>query len=731
MSRIDYITEQKLAITFAKRMGFGQYCVSSDGVFISCDEKAKKIFGIPESEKDLSKYSITNLYIDPEERDLHLMKLFENRNQPLLSTLNLRINNKDTLLFDICWLDEFDDTTRDFPGFIALIEEGTIFPQIFHNFPYGLYEVDNKNIIVRANKKIAEIFKFKDETEVIGKSMNSLYGNSSEFNKFIDKIKVNGFAHQVLKLKDSQNNELEIECFSRKIDNKLIARWGVMVDVTWSERYFRALDSMPTGYYTIEKNKFTQCNIEFAKIMGFKDKQDAINKCPDDYFLNPDEKEKYLKSLYNEEKKGLPLRDYRLILINNEKKLITVSIDAKVIRDDQNKLIGRQGTMRDITETVKLEERVVEAEQNLLRTTADINKLIHTFLHPVLKYGGNAELMKQTTEILKHSFPIEVHPGSNSVRLGERLMRKLVQAKNNLPDINENLSNVSKDDNLILTLKFRLNEIINNFDYNLRHEKSPILLKGSINDAAMLTLDVINKSNYFSNRRIKKFIGPDLLELLQGILFDYLIRGGHLLSSEIEVMKREIESLRGYIGFRKARKPYFVVYDLGTILEENIERFTPILFEENMRIDFKRSGNLTAEISPHDIDRVISNILFNAQKYSSKGNNQRFIKIRARELGNLGKIEFSVENFGIPIKKEEIAEGKIWLTGYRGELALLTDRDGTGIGLADVKDTIEAHGGEVNIKSEPVITETNSTQYKVPYRTIITIILPKKRKTGA
>jgi signal transduction histidine kinase len=90
-------------------------------------------------------------------------------------------------------------------------------------------------------------------------------------------------------------------------------------------------------------------------------------------------------------------------------------------------------------------------------------------------------------------------------------------------------------------------------------------------------------------------------------------------------------------------------------------------------------------------------------------------------------VEFSISSYGIPIRKEEIESGSIWKFCFRSELAYATDRDGTGVGLADAKEVIEKHQGEISIKSEPVRDDGDPPQYKVPYLTTVTIRIPRKR----
>ena len=400
-------------------------------------------------------------------------------------------------------------------------------------------------------------------------------------------------------------------------------------------------------------------------------------------------------------------------------------------------MTGREGTIRDVTVEKELREEVLKTKERLVKTTADIDKLIHTFLHPVVKFSGNAELLSQQSLLLKKTIQPGIPHSSYGKDLGKKILKQLIEIKNNLPDIDKKLSydesqrpiHEKEEINLLTSssLKDALKVIINVFDYSLRTERSGTLLNDTIKDTALWVLQELDRVDYSNQRALQAFIKKDFIELLQGILFDRLVHGSKILKEEAEIMKRGVEALRGYIGLREKRKISIMECDIGFILKKNVERFKPILSEKEIEIYYKPSGNLKAEASPNDIDRVICNLLHNAKKYSHPGPG-RFLNIGARELQPDNMVEISIASFGIPIKRDELESESIFEFGIRGELAFKSDRDGTGVGLADAKEIVEAHGGNIHITSVPAKgeNETEPPQYKVPYLTNISIRIPKK-----
>lgn len=739
---IDFKKEELLKV--ATFLGMGFYRTTYEGQFLECDTTAREIFGIPPDQKKLSVYSIKDLYVVPAERELRIRKLEENSGKPLKNTLSMRIKGQNMLLFEIVWFDDQWNTV----GIISKIEESTLFPRMFDTFPMGLFEIDNRNRLVRVNQKFLEIFNYETAEQVLGKDIKEFYEEEKDLAVYIQKIKEKGYANEILKLKDANNKTLDIECFTQDINEFELANWGMMSDVTKRERYYRSLDRMPTGFYHVEyqendeshrSERLTQCNDHFALMLGFEKKEDAIG-INIKKLLHADQKtgEEYFRALFEaDEKSGVVLNFPLKMRKVNDGKIIYVSVDAHLIKDGKGRIIGRQGTIRDITEKVELEKKVKETEERLERTTADINKLIHTFLHPVLKFAGNSELLYQVGTTLFNTVQPNRHSSDDIKVLGKKIETILTTLKDNLPQKALPVSYNGKKDTLLengtlnplaaSTLKDKLEEMINVFDHSLSTEKSNILLDSDIRDTALWALEELDKIKYFRQDSLKYLLKKDFVDLLQGILFNYIIRIARILEGEGKIMKHKIEALRAYIGMKEKRKYHLVKSNVGIILEENLKLFKPLLLEKNLEINYHFSRNLKAEISPNDIDRVVCNLLDNAKKYSLSGKG-RFVKIMA--VGAYKEVEFSISSYGIPITREEIESGKIFEFGTRSELAYRSDRDGTGVGLADAKDVVEAHGGKITLTSEPSRDDGDPPEYKVPYITTVKISIPKARKGG-
>jgi signal transduction histidine kinase len=109
--------------------------------------------------------------------------------------------------------------------------------------------------------------------------------------------------------------------------------------------------------------------------------------------------------------------------------------------------------------------------------------------------------------------------------------------------------------------------------------------------------------------------------------------------------------------------------------------------------------------------QVLGNLLSNAAKYgtlgSPQGSNQgspqagNWIGIFAARAGNHpGAIEIRVSDRGPGIPADE--QEHIFDPFFRGSRALQDQIHGTGLGLSLVKKIVEAHGGSIRVKSEPM-----------------------------
>ncbi|MCP9001916.1 HAMP domain-containing histidine kinase [Pseudarthrobacter sp. RMG13] len=105
-------------------------------------------------------------------------------------------------------------------------------------------------------------------------------------------------------------------------------------------------------------------------------------------------------------------------------------------------------------------------------------------------------------------------------------------------------------------------------------------------------------------------------------------------------------------------------------------------------------GDLEAEVDPEQFTRAITQLLSNAIKFSPEGS-EVLIALR----GQNGGFICSISDQGIGMTEEE--QEQAFTKFFRSDHAMKTAVPGAGLGLSISKAIIEAHGGQIRLKSKP------------------------------
>ena len=130
---------------------------------------------------------------------------------------------------------------------------------------------------------------------------------------------------------------------------------------------------------------------------------------------------------------------------------------------------------------------------------------------------------------------------------------------------------------------------------------------------------------------------------------------------------------------------------VAPLLEETAQSFAGVLGDQRLRLELDLDQGIEVEADPTRLGQVVSNLVSNAVKFTPTGG---LVRLELERDGPWALIRVSDTGSGIPA--DEIPS--VFDRFFRG-------RDvrsgGSGIGLAIVRQLVTAHGGEVDVASEP------------------------------
>lgn len=130
---------------------------------------------------------------------------------------------------------------------------------------------------------------------------------------------------------------------------------------------------------------------------------------------------------------------------------------------------------------------------------------------------------------------------------------------------------------------------------------------------------------------------------------------------------------------------------LQEVIRENLDRLASLLHSRPVTTALPE---LEIEVDLHGFERILSNLLVNAAKYSPEGSP---IGVIAREVD--GSVEVSVQDSGPGIAEED--RNRVFRQFYRGKQKGGHAPAGSGLGLSIARRYVELHGGKIWVEGAP------------------------------
>lgn len=131
--------------------------------------------------------------------------------------------------------------------------------------------------------------------------------------------------------------------------------------------------------------------------------------------------------------------------------------------------------------------------------------------------------------------------------------------------------------------------------------------------------------------------------------------------------------------------------DLGKLTSMVVDRFRATAMQKELTLSFHGAGT-TAQADRRQLERVLTNLVSNAVKYTPSGG-QVEVVASAESSG----VTVAVRDTGTGLTKGQLSELFTKYTRFHRD----SDIPGTGLGLFISKVLVEAHGGRIDVTSEP------------------------------
>ena len=166
------------------------------------------------------------------------------------------------------------------------------------------------------------------------------------------------------------------------------------------------------------------------------------------------------------------------------------------------------------------------------------------------------------------------------------------------------------------------------------------------------------------------------------------------IKSESERMSELVSQLLDLAKLEnKELKIEYTDNDLSKIIERTVLTFESLMYENNIKLDYKISENIKFKCNSIQMKQLVAILLDNAIKHSSE--NGEIKVLLTKEKNN---IVLQVSNKGKEISKE--IQEKIFERFYRADESRNRDSKRYGLGLAIAKNIVTNHNGKISVKSE-------------------------------
>lgn len=683
------------------------------GKFIEVNPAIIKMFGY-KSKEEFMKINVSDLYQNPEDRKKINEKLLKKgfiKNE----IIKLKKKNGKSIVASVTAVavkDErgrvkyFDGIVEDITERIkteeALKKSEEKYKNLVEYVPCIICKLKPDGITIFVNSYVKKITGYEPD-EIVGKNWWGIF-YPGELEKQIDelyeKFNEGDVADYEMKLMDKYGEIHTISWNSFNVwseNGELVEINGVGIDITErkkienelrksEERYRNLFEEIKDAFYisTID-GKFVEVNKAMVELLGYKSKRELLKiDIGKDFYYKPDAREKLLKVMA---KDGY-IKDYEVEVKRKDGKKLIVLETSRERKDENGKVIGYEGIIRDITEQKMMQEELRKSERKF-------RSIFENAVEGIYRLDKRGRLI-EANKALENFF------GYSEEELRKMDLNKLYKNPKKRSEFlkelkekgflkNLEIEYVRKDGSIVIGNEYAIlvkegrKEYIDGIIHDITELKKAQREAEFYN--ALLRHDVANKLQLvigYIDMLLNEEISGEQRELAE------LALKSALSASRIIENVRRLQILKKEIKKKK--------FSIDEMIEGILKEYSGDLEKRDIEVVSKSYGKKI--IATEFLGEAISNIIGNSISHSGASK----IEIKVEEDGNYVKI--CVEDNGIGIT-DDVKE-KIFKMGYKGE-----ESRGSGLGLYLAKKIVENMGGKIKVKDRVKEDHTKGVAFEI------------------
>ncbi len=715
---------------FVESLPIGAYQADSEGEIIYCNKALAKILGYDDV-SEVRGQNLADLYKTPEERDILLKKMTRGRESVHEFIYWRNKAGEEMCLSDSCQFVYNKDKKKC--GVRGIIID-VWYEKLVAEMSEGAYVIGSDLMtIVKANPAVAKILGFDRTYEIEGKRIKEFYRHpEKDWKPFLEKLEKKGEVRDhIIPMKRKDGREIFISVNAlplKEKSGKIIGREGTFRDVTEAYLKHRILEDIPTGAFQAlskgDRSTLTYCNLEFAKMFGFDKPEEFFGKNLDDFHFDKEISKKYKAAMENAAKEGHSVLNYTIHLKKRNGERFQAKVDSHFLRDHEDKVIGRQGTLRDVTKLIQLEKMLGVKKTDLKE---NVHKFAHRFMAPITGIKTNAEIF--TEELVRlidlGHFDIDADKfenlSANPLDVFSLIVVYTREILSSLEEFLKLLNQQMKFQPLVTEIAQYAEEIL------IYTDKEKVVQIIELREAQRCLETYLNqhREDFSEDEDIKMVVDVMLLGL-KNLNKLYLLFLADIISNTSKMAYVDVENLRSYLleGEKRVKRSIeFRKEDLQICIREVVNVYLFDAIQKRLTFKMRVDEDSTyMDMSIEHAKLMLHYLIQNAVKYSFR-RQDGFIKIAVNSYKN--QVEIRIENYGVGILPEEIKSGEIFNYGSRGKFSNDLNRTGSGIGLSEAKKIVEMHFGTLTINSRPVEDGSESITQTTPHLTQVKVTLKR------